>query len=178
MGDILRKARADGANIASDEAFDTAVEMTYRRDPTGTFDVPDRITYSDVQSNQTFNVMGTDEPLNQQARKAIKEAAKKFEEEQKVYDALAIDSGQFGYDTLTEIRKSAFRGCSGLTELRLPGSIRSLWHDAFSGCISLRLVAMHSAIQFESIWGGYSRQFKGCTSLTAVSAPAEVAVFY
>lgn len=105
MGDILRKARADGANIASDEAFDTAVEMIYRRDPTGTFDVPDRITYSDVQSNQTFNVMGTDEPLNQQARKAIKEAAKKFEEEQKVYDALAIDSGQFGYDTLTEIRK-------------------------------------------------------------------------
>ena len=78
-------------------------------------------------------------------------------------------------DTLTEIGESAFWGCSRLAELRLPGSIESLGACAFSGCASLRLVAMHSVAQFATGYVGASKQFKGCTSLTAVSAPTEVA---
>ena len=80
-------------------------------------------------------------------------------------------------DTLTEIGPRAFEDCSGLTELRLPGSIKSLGAYAFSACISLRLVAMHSLAHIW-LWNrgrAISYQFEGCTSLTAVSAPAEVA---
>jgi len=104
MSDILKKAQADGANIRSEEAFDTAVEMVYRRDPSGAFEVPEQLTFSDVHGGQTVNVMGMDEPLNQQARDAIQRAAKKFAEEQKTYDLLTLQSGQNDYDTLTNIR--------------------------------------------------------------------------
>ena len=106
MGDIFRRAQADGANIRSEQAFDTAVEMMYRRDPTGVFDVPDRITFSDVQGGQTVNVMGIDDPLNTQARKSIQEAAKKFAEEQRVYDMLSVQSGQNNYHTMAGIRET------------------------------------------------------------------------
>ncbi len=81
-------------------------------------------------------------------------------------------------DTLTEIRYRAFFRCSGLTELRLPntpGPIKSLGGGAFSGCTSLRLVAMHSVTQFAQCFDGTFGQFRGCTSLTAVSAPVELA---
>ena len=105
MSDIFRRATDDGANLGSEEAFDTAVEMIYRRDPSGNFDVPDRITFTDVQGNRTVNAMDTDEPLNQQARKAIQEAAKKFAKEQEVYDMLTVQSGQNSFDTMTNIRK-------------------------------------------------------------------------
>jgi len=78
-------------------------------------------------------------------------------------------------DSLTKIGGYAFCVCSGLTELRLPGSIESLGGGAFSRCTSLRLVAMHSVAQLGLNRRGDSHQFHGCTSLAAVSAPAEVA---
>ena len=77
--------------------------------------------------------------------------------------------------TLTKIGRGAFYDCSGLTELRLPGLIISLGFRAFENCTSLRLVTMHSVAQFELNRRGNSHQFKGCTSLTAVSAPTDVA---
>lgn len=105
MSDIFKAAQRDGANLGSAEAFDTAVEMVYRRDPSGVFEVPDRITSTDVQGGQTVNAMGVDGPLNQQARDAIQLAAKKFSKEQEVYDMLSIQSGQNSHDTLTKLRK-------------------------------------------------------------------------
>ena len=77
-------------------------------------------------------------------------------------------------DILTKIGDGAFFECSGLTELRLPGSIESLGALAFYRCTSLRFVAMHSWVKLDN-WHGDSQQFADCTSLTSVSAPAQVA---
>jgi len=101
--DIFRLAESEGSNIKDQVAFDRAVEMLYRRDPTGTFDVPDRIEYSD--RGVSINVLELTEPINARGKKALKAATQKFQEEQKVYDLLAVQSGYVDANSMAKIRK-------------------------------------------------------------------------
>lgn len=107
VSDLFGKAQAEGANIKNEEVFDSAVEMVYRRHEVdgGDFDVPDLVQYRDMNSSQTVNIMESDEALNPRAKKAISEAAKKFAEEQRVYDNIAVSSGLFNGTQLTDIKR-------------------------------------------------------------------------
>ena len=62
---------------------------------------------------------------------------------------------------------SVFRGCSSLTEITIPSSIDDLGCRSFEGCTSLKNITIPSSIKTIS-----SEAFKGCTSLTHISIPS------
>ena len=70
---------------------------------------------------------------------------------------------------ITSIGSSAFEGCSSLTSVSLPVGITSIEKYAFSGCSSLTDVSIPKGVTSIS---GYV--FSGCSSLTSVSIPEGV----
>ena len=45
-------------------------------------------------------------------------------------------------DGITEIRENAFRGCSILKEIKLPGNIESIAYETFWGCTALEQITL------------------------------------
>ena len=45
-------------------------------------------------------------------------------------------------DDITEIRENAFRGCSILKEIKLPGNIESIAYETFWGCTALEQITL------------------------------------
>jgi hypothetical protein len=80
---------------------------------------------------------------------------------------------------VTTISYGAFNGCSGLTGITFPASVRSiegvdnflLAHGAFAGCDSLINVTFTEGSQLENIGNG---TFYDCESLTNITIPASV----
>ena len=68
-------------------------------------------------------------------------------------------------DSVTELYY-AFGGCTGLTEIKLPGNMLGIGAGAFEGCTGL--TALNFPENLENI-GAYA--FKGCTGLTALDFP-------
>ena len=66
-------------------------------------------------------------------------------------------------DSVTNIGKYAFGGCSSLESIEIPDSVTSIGWGAFSGCSSLESIEIPSGVT--SI-GDYA--FRGCTNLTDV----------
>ena len=64
----------------------------------------------------------------------------------------------------------AFYGCSSLTNINIPSSVTEIDRGAFSGCSSLTSVNIPSSVK----WIGEST-FSGCSSLTSVNIPSSVA---
>jgi len=67
---------------------------------------------------------------------------------------------------VTSIGASAFKGCTGLTEVVIPNTITSIGSSAFSGCTSLTEVVIPNTIT--SIGAS---AFSGCAGLTKVIIP-------
>ena len=67
------------------------------------------------------------------------------------------------------IGKGAFCGCSGLTELTLPNSVRLIEVFAFEGCSGLTKLTLPDSL--ESIGDG---AFRGCSGLTELILPNSV----
>ena len=65
----------------------------------------------------------------------------------------------------------AFYGCSSLTNINIPSSVTEIDRGAFSGCSSLTSVNIPSSVK----WIGEST-FSGCSSLTSVNIPSSVTV--
>jgi hypothetical protein len=66
---------------------------------------------------------------------------------------------------LSKIGSRAFRGCSSLTSIILPLSIRQIGFDAFSNCSSLSRIAIpHTISELED-----EDVFSGCESLKEIS---------
>ena len=70
---------------------------------------------------------------------------------------------------VTNIGYAAFRDCSSLTSVTIPGSVTNIGNYAFSGCTSLTSVTIPDSVT--SI-GDYA--FSGCTSLKSVTIPDSV----
>jgi hypothetical protein len=67
------------------------------------------------------------------------------------------------------IGNEAFRGCTGLTHITIPGSVKSIGSWAFQGCTGLSHITIPGSV--ESI-GAYA--FCDCTGLTQVTIPGSV----
>ena len=61
---------------------------------------------------------------------------------------------------------AAFKDCTTLTSITLPGSMTSIGDDAFYGCTNLTSITLPNGVA--SI--GYN-SFKGCTGLTSITLP-------
>lgn len=70
--------------------------------------------------------------------------------------------------TLISIGASAF-GYSGITQINIPNSVTSIGNKLFSGCKSLKTVAINSPLT-EIV----QSMFEGCTALTAVDIPETI----
>ena len=72
-------------------------------------------------------------------------------------------------DTITAIADNAFAGCGGLTEITVPGSVKTIGASAFYCCGSLESITLSGGL--ESI--GYNC-FNACSSLTEIVIPNSV----
>ena len=70
---------------------------------------------------------------------------------------------------VTNIKGSAFSGCTGLTSVTIPNSMTSIGWSAFDGCTGLTSVTIPNSVT--SIGNS---AFSGCTGLTSVTIPNSV----
>lgn len=71
--------------------------------------------------------------------------------------------------TVIAINSSAFKGCEGINEFRLPNSILYLYNSAFEGCTGLSSFDIPS-----SVTKIQKRAFYGCTGLTSITIPENI----
>ena len=71
--------------------------------------------------------------------------------------------------SVTEIRYSAFYGCTSLTSVTIPDSVTGIGDAAFSFCASLTSITIPNSVT--EIGGG---AFSSCTSLTSIKIPDSV----
>ncbi|MGN1112848.1 MAG: leucine-rich repeat protein, partial [Acutalibacteraceae bacterium] len=69
----------------------------------------------------------------------------------------------------TYIARNAFYGCTGLTSITIPNSVKSIGEYAFSGCTGLTSITIPNSVK--SIG---ECAFDGCTGLTSVTIPDSV----
>uniref|UniRef100_UPI0040290FA2 leucine-rich repeat domain-containing protein n=1 Tax=Candidatus Limisoma sp. TaxID=3076476 RepID=UPI0040290FA2 len=67
------------------------------------------------------------------------------------------------------IGRSAFSGCSGMTELTLPNSVMSIGRSAFSGCSGMTELTLPSSVTRIG-----NSAFYGCSGLTELTLPNSV----
>ncbi|MEL3906274.1 MAG: leucine-rich repeat protein [Treponema sp.] len=70
---------------------------------------------------------------------------------------------------LTEIGRSAFKGCTGLAQIKLPANLTTINEYAFEGCTGLTDIQLPANLTTID-----SHAFKGCTRLTQLALPANL----
>ena len=63
----------------------------------------------------------------------------------------------------------AFRGCTGITEVKFPNKLKILGNNAFEGCIGIKKIELPEGL--EKISG---EAFSGCTAITEIKLPTKV----
>ena len=103
-------------------------------------------------------------------RKAEVEAKRKAEEEAKARKKYEVIEG-IGYIPYgeTRIESCAFKGCSSLTSISIPDSVRNIGSSAFEGCSSLTSISIPDSVRWIQ-----NMAFEGCSSLTSISIPDSV----
>ena len=72
-------------------------------------------------------------------------------------------------DSVTEIERYAFNGCTGLTSITIPDSVTEIGDGAFRDCTGLTSIVMGNSV---TIIGGQA--FDDCTGLTSINIPDSV----
>lgn len=78
-------------------------------------------------------------------------------------DITSFDELQY-FVGLEKVR--GFWGCSNLTSIVLPNSVKTIESEAFSGCTSLKSVVIPNSVEYIN-----SEAFKDCSSLTSIELP-------
>ena len=90
---------------------------------------------------------------------------------------IEVDEGFAGHFRIKEntrvIADHAFDGCSALTSVSIPNSVKSIGKWAFNGCTSLTSVTIPNGVTSIGEWA-----FGGCESLTSVSVPSHTTIGY
>ena len=82
--------------------------------------------------------------------------------------SLIIPSTLGGY-TVTSIGDSAFKGCTGLTNIKIPNSVTRIGGYAFYGCTGLTNIEIPNSVTRIG-----DSAFRGCTGLTNIETPNSV----
>ena len=95
-------------------------------------------------------------------------------------------------DSVTEIGRYAFKGCTSLTSITIPNGVTSIGESAFDGCTSLASVTIPDSVMSIARFTFYyctsltsitipngvtnigESAFEGCTSLTSITIPNSV----
>ena len=72
-------------------------------------------------------------------------------------------------DSVTSIGRDVFCGCSNLTNVTLPNSVTSIGRDVFYGCSNLTNVTLPNSVTDIGV-----RAFSGCTALSDITIPNSV----
>ena len=73
-------------------------------------------------------------------------------------------------DGVTDIGASAFEGCDGITEIRVPSSVEVIAFESFLDCVALKKLELS-----EGLLVLYGSAFDGCTNLKEVALPDSLA---
>ncbi len=87
---------------------------------------------------------------------------------------IEVLDGGIGYQSyrtcqVIQIKEGAFGGCTGLTEIDIPSSVKTIGYQAFGDCTGLTKIDISNGV--ETI--GF-RAFEGCTGLTEIDIPSSV----
>ena len=85
-------------------------------------------------------------------------------------DITSFDELQY-FVGLEKVR--GFWGCSNLTSIVLPNSVKTIESEAFSGCTSLKSVVIPNSVEYIN-----SEAFKDCSSLTSIELPNSLLELY
>ena len=78
---------------------------------------------------------------------------------------LNLESGS----NITTISEGAFYGCTSISEISLPASVKSIGNDAFRGCTGLKTLAFSDNDKATLTFG--EGAFAGCTGLSRIELP-------
>ncbi|MBP0979262.1 MAG: leucine-rich repeat domain-containing protein [Oscillospiraceae bacterium] len=70
---------------------------------------------------------------------------------------------------IIEVGVGAFQDCKDLTEVIIPGSIKTLSYNAFSGCVSLKKLVLEEGLENICMWA-----LEGCKNLKYIDIPSSV----
>ena len=87
-------------------------------------------------------------------------------------DITSFDELQY-FVGLESITSYAFSGCTSLTSVVLPNSVKTIDSEAFTGCTSLKSVVIPNSVERIS-----SGAFEGCSSLTSIELPGSLRELY
>ncbi len=71
--------------------------------------------------------------------------------------------------SVVAIGDEAFRGCTGLTSITFPDSMKGIGVYAFEGCTGLTSIEIPNGVAYFDTWA-----FAGCTGLTSITIPDSV----
>ena len=83
--------------------------------------------------------------------------------------ALTNFSELYYFTSLTELPDDAFNGCTSLSTLRLPKTLKKVGARAFKGCAQLRQVNLPTSVNFIG-----EEAFSGCSLMSAFELPEEL----
>ena len=157
----------DGLGVSNSEAYSFYVagdaSFTANFEPEGTF-----ITFAD-SNVKTLCVANWDTngdgELSYAEAAAVSDLGTVFKQKTNI---TSFDELQY-FVGLTSIGGNAFSGCSGLTSIEIPNSVKSIGNYAFQYCNGLTSIEIPNSVK--SI-GNYA--FRSCSSLTSIEIPNSV----